>query len=90
MIDLVAPNTIIFSNANFDVPKDWKSCSNAKICTDSFASLGFPFAQTCLLDSEAPETLQPNDADSFTHFLFGGILGNSKVHIISSLTLAFS
>lgn len=35
-----------------------------------------PQNRVCLLDSEAPLTLSPEDAANFDYFLLGGILGN--------------
>lgn len=37
-----------------------------------------PLERICLLDSEADETLCPEDKEKFDYFLFGGILGNGK------------
>jgi ribosome biogenesis SPOUT family RNA methylase Rps3 len=39
-------------------------------------SLGIPLEQLCLLDPAADQRLEPEDADSFEWFLFGGILGD--------------
>ena len=36
----------------------------------------FPKERVCLLDSEAPQVLSPEDAQTFDYFLLGGILGN--------------
>lgn len=37
---------------------------------------GIPHDKVCLLDPKAEEEIQPEDFDKFSHFLFGGILGD--------------
>lgn len=81
MIDYVAPNPCIFTNATFDCPADWEGLQNAQLKKESIANLGIPFQSICLLDSESTDTLKPEDGSTFTHFLFGGILGNSKLDV---------
>ncbi|PJF17190.1 hypothetical protein PSACC_02984 [Paramicrosporidium saccamoebae] len=79
MSDYVAPSPCIFTNATFDRPTDWENFQNVQLKKESVANLGIPFQSICLLDSESSDTLQPEDRSTFTHFLFGGILGNSKL-----------
>jgi ribosome biogenesis SPOUT family RNA methylase Rps3 len=42
----------------------------------SIVDLGIPYDRICLLDSESPTELAPEDNDRFEIFLLGGILGN--------------
>ncbi|OZJ04978.1 hypothetical protein BZG36_01749 [Bifiguratus adelaidae] len=44
--------------------------------TDVLSLPGITLDQVCLLDPAAKEPLAPEDADRFTYFLFGGILGD--------------
>lgn len=68
----------MLSNAAFETPREWPCMANLAISKESVAKLGVPFESICLLDSESPTMLTPEDASRFSHFLFGGILGNSK------------
>jgi ribosome biogenesis SPOUT family RNA methylase Rps3 len=52
-------------------------CQNVSLTSSSVKDLGFKLEKICLLDSESPMLLTPDDASIFTHFLFGGILGNT-------------
>lgn len=42
----------------------------------SIVEMGFPRERICLLDSESPTELAPEDQSRFDVFLLGGILGN--------------
>jgi len=77
LLDFVKPSLVYFTNASFVTPDSWKSFQNIKIFSSSVTGLGLPIENVCLLDSEAPDALQPSDALNFSYFLFGGILGNS-------------
>lgn len=44
----------------------------------SIQELDIDAERVCLLDSEAPLTLQPSDKANFDFYVFGGILGNSR------------
>ncbi|TIB35419.1 hypothetical protein E3P84_01360 [Wallemia ichthyophaga] len=37
---------------------------------------GIPHEKVCLLDPKAEQPIQPQDLETFSHFLFGGILGD--------------
>lgn len=78
MIEYVSPRPCVFTNANFNLPADWLPLTNMQILEKSICELGVPIANICLLDSESTDLLKPEDAQKFSHFLFGGILGNSN------------
>lgn len=77
----INPNTLIFSNSNFSTPDGWEKLTNVRVMRDSVKDLEIPFESICLLDSEASETMKPEDAALFDYFLFGGILGNSILYV---------
>lgn len=77
IIKYVAPSLVIFSRCNFEVPDSWSSLENFSVAEKSISEHSIPIEKICLLDSEAPDTLSPDDSALFSHFLFGGILGNS-------------
>jgi ribosome biogenesis SPOUT family RNA methylase Rps3 len=49
---------------------------NSHNFSKSVIELNLPIEKICLLDSEAPKMLSPEDASSFDAFLAGGILGD--------------
>lgn len=77
MIEYVKPQKVLFTNASFEAPPDW-TLENFEIKKEPISELGVPIERICLLDSESPTLLSPEDAGEFTHFLLGGILGNSR------------
>jgi len=66
------------TNFALEIPASWAeyTARNVEFTKISISSLGLDTEKVCLLDSEAAEGLAPADGSHFTHFLFGGILGN--------------
>lgn len=59
---------------------DMKTTSESITSTGTMAVLGVPAEQVCFLDLRATQTLSPDDAEKFSHFVFGGILVSDPHH----------
>ena len=71
---LVGKDNLWFTNIN---KRDKQKLSNyGKVYTESIKNLDIEFSKACILDPDAPKTLEPQDAKSFQYFIFGGILGD--------------
>lgn len=71
MAEAVGADNLTITNVNKDELSKIDFC---KATADSAANLSLK--NICILDPEAPLTLQPDDKDRFNHLVFGGILGN--------------
>ena len=71
---LVGKDNLWFTNIN---KRDKQKLSNyGKVYTESIKNIDINLDKTCILDPDAPKTLEPKDAKSFHYFIFGGILGD--------------
>lgn len=76
---LTGGNDVLVCNISASHAKllnDIKSTPDSITSTGTMSVLGVPPDQVCFLDLRATETLSPADAHKFSHFVFGGILGD--------------
>jgi hypothetical protein len=71
MIAEVAPCRLLLTNLapEMHVPAAWQAAANFSGTQKSVLDLGVPLERICLLDSEAPDTLCPEDAARFRDLL---------------------
>jgi len=72
-------NDLLVCNINGEHAKlltDIKTTSQTITSTGTMSVLGVPPEQVCFLDLRATQTLSPEDSQKFSHFVFGGILGD--------------
>ena len=71
---LVGKDNLWFTNIN---KKDTRKLSKyGQVYQKSIKNLDIEFSKACILDPDAPKTLEPKDAKSFHYYIFGGILGD--------------
>ncbi|MEK6849542.1 MAG: SAM-dependent methyltransferase [Nanoarchaeota archaeon] len=68
---VVGKENLLFTNVRTSVAK-FKALG--AVDSKSITQLDVP--RPCILDANAPETLTTVDASKFTHFIFGGVLGD--------------
>ncbi len=71
--NFVGKNNLIFTNVKS--PKESKIINKFGIVYKE-SILKLKFNRICLLEPKSKKTLEPNDANKFDYFLFGGILGD--------------
>ena len=71
---IVGKDNLWFTNIKQDNNTVKKLSKHGKIIKQSVRDLSL--SKTCVLDPEAPKTLNPKDAKKFKYFIFGGILGD--------------
>lgn len=74
----VAPCKLMLTNFRDALPDSWTAKARRNIITESrsIKDLGLDKSSICLMDSESPDLLAPEDSTKFSYFLLGGILGN--------------
>lgn len=77
MIKYVSPSPFLLTNIKHQIPQEWNELKNFAFTDRNIKDLGTPIEKICLLDSESNILLSPDDAEKFSHFLIGGILGNT-------------
>lgn len=73
MRKIVGDGNLLITNFPHDSTSMHRGITFSK---ESINDLNVPLERICLLDSESPSVLSPDDVDKFDYFLFGGILGN--------------
>jgi ribosome biogenesis SPOUT family RNA methylase Rps3 len=78
MIKYVAPSPFLITNIpKKSIPDQWFKFENFHHSESKINEIQIPIDKICLLDSESSDLLCPDDYQCFSHFLIGGILGNT-------------